>query len=216
MQGLQITAQADSSLGEQSNTDEDTELELKAAERECLDARAAYMLRQSVVEDVLIADPILKAVHSGANATPTERFVTHAAGFILALTLLIRALHPLIDRRDALSIAHTNIAASLQSLLQRTSATEIELLRTMEQNRALTTVLLGLSNKMQAQRTEAMADPRLSMQVEQARADMSIAKKRWRIMKSVVAAVIAGSGVDWAHSDTLRDLVLDSEDDDED
>ena len=86
MQGLQITTQADSS-GEQSNTDEDTELELKAAERECLDARAAYMLRQSVVEDVLIADPILKAVHSGANATPTERFVTHAADFILALTL---------------------------------------------------------------------------------------------------------------------------------
>ena len=95
------------------------------------------------------------------------------------------------------------------------SAAEIELLRTMEQNRALTTVLLELSNKMQAQRNEAMADPRLSMQVEQARADMSIAKKRWRIMKSVVAAVIAGSGVDWAHSDTLRDLVLDSENDED-
>ena len=31
------------------------------------------MLRQSVVEDVLIADPILNAVHSGANATATER-----------------------------------------------------------------------------------------------------------------------------------------------
>ena len=56
-------------------------MELKAAERECLDARAAYMLRQSVVEDVLIADPILKAVHSGANASPTERFVTHASWF---------------------------------------------------------------------------------------------------------------------------------------
>ena len=44
------------------------------------------MLRQSVVEDVLIADPILKAVHSGANANPTERFVTHHHGFNLALT----------------------------------------------------------------------------------------------------------------------------------
>ena len=66
---------------------------------------------------------------------------------------------------------------------------------------------------MQAQREEAMADPRLSMQIEQVRADRKIAKKRWRIMKSVVAAVIAGSGMDWAHSDTLRDLVLDSEDD---
>ena len=172
------------------------------------------MLRQSVVEDVLIADPILKAIHSGANATPTERFVT-CSWFYSGANTFIRALHPLIDRRDALSIAHTNMASSLQSLLQRMSAAEIEILRTMEQNRALTTELLELSNKMQAQRNEAMADPRLSMQVEQARADMSIAKKRWRIMKSVVAAVIAGSGVDWAHSDTLRDLVLDSENDED-
>ncbi len=171
------------------------------------------MLRQSVVEDVLIADPILKAVHSGANATPTERFVTHASWLYSSTNTYFRALHPLIDRRDALSIAHTNMASGLQSLLQRTSAAEIELLRTMEQNRALTTTLLGLSNMMQAQREEAMADPRLSMQVEQVRADTNISKKRWRIMKSVVAAVVAGSGVDWAHSDTLRALVLDSEDD---
>lgn len=33
------------------------------------------MLRQSVVEDVLVTDPVLKAVHSGENATPTERSV---------------------------------------------------------------------------------------------------------------------------------------------
>ena len=105
------------------------------------------------------------------------------------------------------------MASSLQSLLQRTSGAEIEVLRTTEQNQALTTTLLGLSNKMQAQREEAMADPSLSMQIEQVRADTNLAKKRWRIMKSVVAAVIAGSGVDWAHSDALRDLVLDSEDD---
>jgi hypothetical protein len=34
------------------------------------------MLRQSIVEDVLIADPILNAVHSGANATATERYTS--------------------------------------------------------------------------------------------------------------------------------------------
>ena len=46
---------------------------LKEAEKECLEARAAYTLRQSVVEDVLVTIPILKAVHSGSNATPTEQ-----------------------------------------------------------------------------------------------------------------------------------------------
>ena len=47
---------------------------MKIAEKECLEARATYSLRQSVVEDVLIVDPILKAVHAGLKATPTERY----------------------------------------------------------------------------------------------------------------------------------------------
>ena len=52
---------------------EDPTSELKAAEKECLEARAAYLLRNSIVENVLVADPILKAVLSGVNATPAER-----------------------------------------------------------------------------------------------------------------------------------------------
>lgn len=53
--------------------DEMLEKALKEAERECLEARATYTLKQSVVEDALMADPILKAVHSGSNAAPTAR-----------------------------------------------------------------------------------------------------------------------------------------------
>ena len=47
---------------------------VKIAEKECLEAKATYSLKQSVVEDVLIVDPVLKAVHSGLKATPTERY----------------------------------------------------------------------------------------------------------------------------------------------
>ena len=50
--------------------------QLEEAGRECLEARATYMLRRGIVEDVLIADPILNAVHSGANATATERYTS--------------------------------------------------------------------------------------------------------------------------------------------
>ena len=53
--------------------DEVLERASKEAEKECLEARATYKLRQSVVEDTLMSGPILKAVHSGSNATPTER-----------------------------------------------------------------------------------------------------------------------------------------------
>lgn len=53
-------------------------MQVKIAEKECLEARATYSLKESVVEDVLVADPVLKAVHSGLNATATERYLTGA------------------------------------------------------------------------------------------------------------------------------------------
>ena len=188
-----------------------TAKQLEAADRECLEARAAYILRQSVVEDVLIADPILKAIHSGANASSTEQYVAETCCYP-STNIYIRALCPLLDRRDILGIAHTNLASSLQSLLEKTNDAEAEILRIMEQNRTLTADILEISEKIHVQRAEALADAGLNMHLEQCRAETTIAKKRWRMMKSVVAAVIAGSGVDWASSDVLRDLVIDDED----
>ena len=87
-----------------------------------------------------------------------------------------------------------------------------ENIRAMEKNRALTTTLLALTKKVQAQRDEAAKDPSFGAQLDGLRNEAATARQRWRIMKSVVAAIIAGSGVDWARDDTLRDLVLDEED----
>lgn len=42
-------------------------------QRDVLDARANFRLRNDVVESVMTANPILKAVHNGTNATPAER-----------------------------------------------------------------------------------------------------------------------------------------------
>lgn len=181
-------------LMQQPLRDEEMDSQVTIAEKECLEARATYLLKQSVVEDVLIVDPVLKAVHSGLNATPTER-----------------ALHPLIDRRDTLEIAHTNLSSTLQTLLKEAAMLSADNIRAMEKNRALTATLLVLAKKVQAQRDEIMMDPRFSAQLDGLRIDAATARQRWRIMKSVVAAVIAGSGVNWARDDTLRDLVLDDE-----
>ena len=57
-------------------TDEELASQVTIAEKVCLEARSTYSLRQSVVEDILIIDPMLKAVHSGVKATPTERYST--------------------------------------------------------------------------------------------------------------------------------------------
>ncbi|CAD6570622.1 MAG: hypothetical protein ASARMPREDX12_003774 [Alectoria sarmentosa] len=180
---------------QQPSTDEELNAQLKIAEKECLEARATYSLKQNVVEDVLIVDPVLKAVHSGLNATPTER-----------------ALHPLVDRRDTLEISHTNLSSTLQILSKEAAMLSADNIRAMEKNRALTATLVALAKKVQAQRDEVTKDLRFSAQLDGLRNDAGTVMQRWRIMKSVVAAVIAGSGVDWARDDALRDLVLDEED----
>lgn len=48
---------------------------LASAQDALLDARARYKLRNDAVELVMTADPILKAVHGGTNASPIDRYV---------------------------------------------------------------------------------------------------------------------------------------------
>lgn len=43
--------------------------------QDLLDARAMFKLRQDAVDTVMIANPVLKAVHNGTDATPVERHV---------------------------------------------------------------------------------------------------------------------------------------------
>ena len=75
----------------------------------------------------------------------------------------------------------------------------------------MNTTLLALTKQLQARQDSALANSSLSVRLGQVRDDTAMAKKRWRIMKSVVAAIIAGSGVDWARNNDLRNLVLDEE-----
>lgn len=184
---------------------------MKIAEKECLEARSRYSLKQNVVEDVLIVDPVLKAVHSGLKATATERYLAEGLDNASHKLTDSRALHPLIDRRDTLEVAYTNLSSTLQMLLREIAKLSADNIRAMEKNRALTTTLLALAKKVQDQRDEVTQDQRFSAELDGLRHDTATARQRWRIMKSVVAAVIAGSGVDWARDDTLRDLVLDEE-----
>ena len=64
------------SVVDESQIDPEVERRLQAAERDCLEARAAYLLRSSIVDSVITNDPVLNAVHSGDNATPPERSST--------------------------------------------------------------------------------------------------------------------------------------------
>jgi len=49
------------------------EEDIKTAQHELLQAKALYQVRNNIVENVLVANPILKAVHAGDNATVVEQ-----------------------------------------------------------------------------------------------------------------------------------------------
>lgn len=56
-------------------------------------------------------------------------------------------------------------------------------------------------------------DPGLRAEIADLDVQVRASRRKWRVVKAVAAAVVAGSGVDWARDPELRDVVLDDEDD---
>lgn len=81
----------------------------------------------------------------------------------------------------------------------------------MEKNRELAPTVITIAREVKAMREDAVERSGLRGELEEAREEAREEKRKWRIMKSVVGAVVVGSGVDWAGEGRLRELVLDDE-----
>ncbi|KAI9793484.1 MAG: hypothetical protein M1835_007203 [Candelina submexicana] len=176
-------------------SDEPGEEQLRLAEQEVLDAKATYSLRKQILESMLATDPTLKAVHSRMQASPVER-----------------ALLPLIERRDLLSMAHTQLSTDASTLNDSLSALMADNIRLSGKNRGLARILIELAEDLKTSIADDVKDARLRSQLEQLKEENRIRKSRWRLMKGVVSTVVVGSAVDWARDDELRELVIDKED----
>lgn len=49
--------------------------DIASAEKALLESKATYQVRNKVIEQTLIANPIVKAVHASTNATVAEQYV---------------------------------------------------------------------------------------------------------------------------------------------
>ncbi|KAF7115837.1 hypothetical protein CNMCM5793_003477 [Aspergillus hiratsukae] len=168
--------------------------QLAIAERELLEARATYTVRRKAISTVLMTDPTLKAVHLKATS-PAER-----------------ALLPLVNRRDVLSLTHENLINAHNATLRELSNVEVRNLQLHQKNQELVRQLLE-STKDDASWREALDDDDLKAQLEQLEADRKKSKARWEVMKSIASAIVVGSGVNWAEDDGLTALVIDESDD---
>ena len=99
----------------------------------------------------------------------------------------------------------------LQSTLNELTSVGTDNIVTMRKNQDLTATLFSLIDQLKAPKIEDIEDVELRAQVESLEVDLKEAKRRWRIVKSLVVAVVTGSGVNWAQDEELRDLVLDDE-----
>ena len=170
------------------------------------------MLQDNIVKNVVQADSLLKAVHSGSNASPMERYALfiHSAVFFKMLSSS-RAIHPLIDQRDVLSIVQTNLSARHQAASDSLMSTRVEIVRVRDESRSLArTILERTANDNED--PGGIEDPDFQEELGELRARSTTEKRQYRIMKSLISAIVAGSGFDWSQDEELRELVMDAED----
>ncbi|KAE9376752.1 hypothetical protein N431DRAFT_184047 [Stipitochalara longipes BDJ] len=177
---------------------EASEEDLTTARQEVLKAKATYQVKHNVIESVLIANPILKAVHGGKNATIAEHDLT-----------------PLIQQRDDLSITLNGLSTRVLSTRNELKHVEGEHMVTARKNTELATAMLALAEEADTQKKEDIDDPKARRQLDELEVSVKTSRQRWRIMKETASATIAGSGVDWARNPKLLEIVLGNEGNDD-
>ena len=86
-------------------------------------------------------------------------------------------------------------------------------MRLMERNRELASTLIKLTDQIRLQQLNALNHSNLIDRLEKLQSDTEIGKRRWRVMKSLMAGTVVGSGINWATDSKLKTLVLDDEED---
>ncbi|KAF2457903.1 centromere protein H (CENP-H)-domain-containing protein [Lineolata rhizophorae] len=183
------------SLGSSNVSDADLDDQIVIAEREVLEARAAYTLRNNIIRNVVITDPVIKAVHESAISTAAER-----------------RLGPLIKQRDTLAMLHASQASRLSSISTELLTSRKENRELNEANAQLARTVLDLADSLKPQEISQIEDATLRGELQQVEAKLKESRRVWRVMKSVVSGIIVGSGVNWTMDDDLRELVMDDED----
>jgi hypothetical protein len=171
-----------------------SEKDIQNAQQELLEAKAAYSLRSNIVESILVANPILNAVHAGANGS-----------------LIEQDLLPLIQQRDTFSVSLTQASSKVLAAMNELTKAESEHIITARKNVELTTTMLALVEEAGSQNKEDITDPKERQQLDDLEEAMKSSRQRWRIMKGTASATIAGSGVDWTRVPNLLEIVLDND-----
>lgn len=168
-----------------------SEEDIKTAQRDLLKAKATYQLRTNIVENVLVASPILKAVHSGKNAASAEQ-----------------DLLPFIEKRDQLSIKLTSLTSQISSVMNELTKVETEHITIASQNANSAKKMIALAEEANTWQRDGIT-PKAREKLHEMEESIKTSRQRWRIMKGTASSTVVGSGIDWARDPKLLEIVLD-------
>ncbi|KAL9948295.1 hypothetical protein D7B24_003211 [Verticillium nonalfalfae] len=177
------------------------ETSLEAAQSAASAAKATYLLRNTITDAVLTANPTLQAVHSSTRATPIES-----------------DLLPSVRARDAASATLARNATSLRDTLDALAATRAGALAAGRRNAELAQEVLRLAEEAARRRGGGSGpqgsggdddDDEARREMQLLRASLKASRQKWKVMKGTASAIVVGSGVDWVGDEGLRWMVLD-------
>lgn len=119
---------------------------------------------------------------------------------------------PTIQQRDAASVKAAKLCEDLQTAQARLAELEVEGLSISRENIKLASGALQLAESTRHLELGAPASGQFTQEITNLEGQMKSSRHRWRVMKGVASAIVAGSGVGWVQEQRLRDLVLDPPD----
>uniref|UniRef100_A0A8H7N9R4 Centromere protein H C-terminal domain-containing protein n=1 Tax=Bionectria ochroleuca TaxID=29856 RepID=A0A8H7N9R4_BIOOC len=150
--------------------------EADEARNQLLDTRARYMLRNSVVEAVLSANPILKAVHNGTDASPVER-----------------DLLSYVEKRDEASIAVAKFASERGELRDKATKAQSKLLARAGHNAELASRLLELVARIDEKKGQ-QDDSAAQEALREFEGALAASRRRWRVIKGLRVVLLWAVG----------------------
>ena len=106
----------------------------------------------------------------------------------------------------------SQLATNLNETYAKVSEVQRANVAAIEKNRELTKELMELVEQIKPKAIENIEDPQIQAHITSLEREIKPLSQKWRILKSLLAGSIVGSGVDWARDPALLELVLDDED----
>lgn len=103
----------------------------------------------------------------------------------------------------------------METTLGESTRVQAETALTVARNVELVAELLDLAAQVEERKRGHLNDARSQGEVRRLEEQVRLSKRRWQVVKGLSSGIVAGSGVDWARDDELRDMVLDPDDDDD-